>query len=287
MIAALKERMLPGGGLTSRPGGAYRCDSTAWGLIALEAHGEPANALDPSRLKLSSSQTADGSVPVGSDHPGSVWPTPLAALAWLGSDAAAASRQKAIDYLIGSSGLHWEPTPDSPLGHDTAIPGWAWTLGAHSFVEPTTLSVLALSRAGLGGHERVSQGVALLMDRQLSKGGWNYGNTTVFDNELEALPSTTGMALTALAGRVSRDDIGRSLDSLHAEVARIRTPLSLGWGLAALDGFGERPDDADEWVEQTLARQAVVGPFETSELALLLLAAAPETARRQVLGVAA
>ncbi len=285
MIAALNDRLLPEGGFLTRPDGHYRCDATAWAILAAEAHGASTSELAPSRARLTSRQRTDGGLAIDADHGESLWPTPLAAMAWAGSSLSASSQRLAVRYLLESQGLHWDRVPESPIGHDTSIPGWAWTLGAHSFVEPTVLSLLALSRAGEAGHERAQQGAALLLDRQLSAGGWNYGNTLVFGQELVALPSTTGMALCALAGRVARDQVERSLNYLQVEAARIRTPLSLGWALAALDGFGERSDQADAWIEETLARQSVVGAFETSELALLLIGSAPQLSRRDVLGV--
>jgi hypothetical protein len=51
----------------------------------------------------------------------------------------------------------------------------------------------------------------LLLNRQLSVGGWNYGNTMVFGQNLHPMMESTGVALNALAGIASREEITPSL----------------------------------------------------------------------------
>ena len=89
---------------------------------------------------------------------------------------------------------------------------------------PTSLAIIALRVAGLGDHERVQEAKRLLLDRQLPDGGWNYGNTKVFGQELHPMPETTGVALSALSGSVSREEITVSLKYLKIRVTQVRTP---------------------------------------------------------------
>ena len=112
----------------------------------------------------------------------------------------------------------------------------------------------------------------MLMDRQLPKGGWNYGNTLVFGRELYPMADATGMALNALSGQVPKASIARSLQYLTNETIRLRTPLSLAWGLLGLGAWGERPGDSRQWVIETLKKQERYGPFDSSLLSLLLIA---------------
>ena len=123
-----------------------------------------------------------------------------------------------------------------------------------------------------GSHKRVREGILMLLNRQLPKGGWNYGNTIVFDQELFPLPDTTGIALTALAGQVPQNQINKSLDYLKNRVKQIRTPLSLGWALLGLGAWGERPAESQDWILETLKKQKVFGPYDTSSLSLLIIA---------------
>ncbi len=112
----------------------------------------------------------------------------------------------------------------------------------------------------------------MLLNRQLPKGGWNYGNTIVFDQELFPMPDTTGIALTALAGQVPQNQINKSLDYLKNRVKQTRTPLSLGWALLGLGAWGERPAESQDWILETLKKQKVFGPYDTSSLSLLIIA---------------
>jgi hypothetical protein len=62
--------------------------------------------------------------------------------------------------------------------------------------------VIALKATGHLQHDRVREGIRMMLDRQLPHGGWNYGNSVVFGRELRPMPESTGAALTGLAGQV-------------------------------------------------------------------------------------
>jgi hypothetical protein len=113
----------------------------------------------------------------------------------------------------------------------------------------------------------------MILDRQLPHGGWNYGNTTVYGQELHPMPESTGAALASLTGQVEQRAVARSLDYLQGEVDRLRTPISLGWGLLGLAAWDLWPSNGAALVERCLANQARYGEYDTSALCLLLLAA--------------
>ena len=110
----------------------------------------------------------------------------------------------------------------------------------------------------------------MLLDRQLEQGGWNYGNTRVFDQQLRPMLLSTALALCALAGRVQRGNVEKGLFYLKNNMNQVRTPLSLAWGLLALSAWGERPADAEYSVKECFQRQTVYGPYETQTLGVLL-----------------
>ena len=83
---------------------------------------------------------------------------------------------------------------------------------------------------------------------------------------------STGAALCALAGLVSAELVRGSLDYLSAEAQRVRTPLSVGWGLLGLRAWNAIPADAGGWVVESLERQSRYGEFGTSQLAFLIAA---------------
>ena len=141
-------------------------------------------------------------------------------------------------------------------------------------VEPTALGILALVSNGLRTHARTREAVRMLMDRQLPGGGWNYGNTIAYGQELYPQPGNTGMALNAVAGFVPLEEVRNSLSYLENRVEKIRTPLSLGWALLGLGAWARRPDKARRWISDCLNRQDQVGPYNGSDLSLLLISSA-------------
>jgi hypothetical protein len=134
------------------------------------------------------------------------------------------------------------------------------------------MAVMGLTSAEYGDHERTREARRMLLNRQLSAGGWNYGNTTVFDQELRPMPESTGMALNALAGAAPQSEVQASLDYLAGLAPRLNTPRALGWGLLGLGAWGARPNVAASWAASCLVRQDQFGGYDTVSLALLLLA---------------
>jgi hypothetical protein len=110
------------------------------------------------------------------------------------------------------------------------------------------------------------------MDRQLPSGGWNIGSTMIYGRETYPQLHCTGLALSALAGRVEKKDIDRSLAYLKAQVTACRTPLSLCWALFGLGAWGERPREAQHWIFNCLSRQKKFGIYGTTLLSLIILA---------------
>jgi hypothetical protein len=175
--------------------------------------------------------------------------------------------------LLTTKGLHWPRGPrDFPFAHDPDLKGWPWIAETHAWVEPTALAVMALRMTGYGEHARVKEGVRLLLDRQMPGGGWNYGNTRVFGQELLPFEESTGLALNALRGVAPPGQVRKSLDFLKARLKEVRTPLALSWGLMGLAAWGEAPAGALGWIGECLKRQERYGPYDTASLSLLLVA---------------
>ena len=271
-LESLQERAQPDGGFSNLAGGEYRSDATAWAILALAAAGARPDLIEPARKRLADGQQSDGRVCISADHPEAFWPTPLAVLAWHGSPSRREPQSRAVRFLLATAGTHWEKKTDSPITHDTAIRGWPWIADTQSMVEPTSLSLLALRVTGQGGHERTREAVRMLMDRRLPKGGWNYGNTLVYGQELYPQVDNTGLALAALAGDVPPEEVRSSLDYLDASIQNLRTPLSLGWGILGLGAWGRRPVRARDRIMESLKRQEKYGPYDTTLLSLLVLA---------------
>jgi hypothetical protein len=269
-IEKLCERALPDGGFSGKIGGGYRSDATAWAAFALAALGARGDLVRAARSRLSADQMEDGRISISPDHPQAFWPTPLAILAWHGPPKHRDSQLRALKFLLTTTGIHFEKNENSVVGHDTLIKGWPWIGDTHSWVEPTSMVLLALELTGHNEHDRAREARRMLLDRQLEEGGWNYGNATVFGRQLRPMPESTGLALNALAGKVPDGVVGKSLLYLKDQINRLRTPLSLGWSLLGLGAWKERPVNADNLIHQCLANQNYYGVYNTHQLSLLL-----------------
>jgi hypothetical protein len=270
-IRQLQDRALSGGGFAIRQGGDFRPDATAWAVIALTALGMGAELTEAARQRLAAGQLGDGRVSISPDHPQCFWPTSLAVMAWQGAPAYKTAQDWAISFLLETSGLHYKKA-GSIFGHNPDLKGWPWRSDTHSWAEPTAITIMALQVAGYGGHPRLAEARLMLMDRQIPGGGWNYGNTIVFGQILHPMPESTGMVLNALSHKVTRAGIQESLAYLEDSVASLKTPWSLGWALLGLGAWGARPTSAGAVIEACLVRQERFSGYDTSSLALLLLA---------------
>jgi hypothetical protein len=270
-LEQIAERRLPAGGFSEQLHGLYRPDSTAWAAVALARMERYAASAESARSTLAAKQLKDGRVV----FPGSrdaFWPTPIAVLAWHGASRFDQAKNRALDFLLETSGRHWPFNPKIPVAHDPSIKGWPWIGETHSFIDPTAMALLALEITGRSGHARFGEAVRMCVNRQLPHGGWNYGNTLVYGAELHPFVETTGIALTALAGHVPREKISGSLGYLKAQAEKCRTPLSLAWDLFGLGAWGEFPFQGLDWIDETLSKQTKYGPYGTSLLSLLALA---------------
>jgi len=268
----IRKRELIAGGFEERKGGGFRPDATAWAIFALSAAGTNNDFLELSRHRLASQQSADGRIGISPNHPEAFWPTSLAVLAWQGSTTSQEAHDRAIHFLMTTSGTHSKRQPHSAVTDNTDLIGWSWDAKTYSWVEPTALALIALRKAGHGNHSRVAEGIELLLDRQLPDGGWNYGNKTVYGRELHPMPGPTGLALQALEGRVMKDQVKKSIKYLKTQVCQLHTPLTLSWSLLGLAAWAESPASSEKFVSECLERQSFFGEYDTSNSSLLLSA---------------
>jgi len=270
-VELISSRALSGGGFCGRSGGSYRPDATAWAVLALKAAGARKDLVQSARSRLAADQMKDGRVSISPDSPQAFWPTFLAVMAWHDSTEHVELKKRAVEFLLATTGNHFEKKEDSVTGHDPSIRGWPWIEDTHSWVEPTSLALLALELTDHGEHERAREARRMLLDRQLAQGGWNYGNTSVFGRRLRPMPLSTGLALNALARRVPRQTVEKSLSYLKDKADRLFTPLSLGWSLLAFGAWAEPLGHAENSLLRCFERQAFYGPYETQQLSLLVV----------------
>jgi hypothetical protein len=235
---------------------------------------------------LANAQAASGSIAPFAELTQSAWPTPLGILATAvagrpefapttGNVSQLAAQRfnlsQASQWLLSAAGNRIENSPE--FGHNGQLVGWPWVIGTFSWQEPTAWSVMALKAIGLAEHPRTREGVRMLVDRLLSTGGCNFGNTVVMGQQLRPQVEPTGVTLLALAGEQINDPrIGLSLQYLTDTVSAETTPISLSYGLLGLTAHNRRPAAANQWLE-TAFRRTVQRDASPLALALLVLAA--------------
>ena len=251
-------------------------EPTALACLSLAAHGIATDRLSAGLDWLRKMQRPDGSVPVSTTISTPGWATGLAVSAWMAGrgkqvDAPHQCVAKAVDWLLAMRGIKLRETDQ--LGHNTQLQGWPWVSNTHSWVEPTAYALLALRAANNTNHPRFREGIALLMDRVLPGGGWNYGNTQVLGQTLRPFPATTGVALAALAGQPEFRAIEKSLAYLTEALATARSPLSTAWGVIGLKAWKRQSHEAERLLNRAAEWASDDEPNALHD-ALLLLAAA-------------
>src|SRR5262249_17391467 len=192
----------PDGGWGYAPGQPAHLEPTCLGLLALagrpDAHRD---VFDKARAALGCCAAGDGTYRLERAREEAGWPTALVLFSRCVLGADDADRAQAAAALLRLRGR--PPQGDDGETHDIdlSLVGWPWADGNFSWVEPTAWACLALRRAGHGDHERVREGLRLLIDRTFDDGGINYGNRHILGKPLEPVPGPTALALLALQGR--------------------------------------------------------------------------------------
>lgn len=270
-IESIVKRMVLGGGFAQRLGAKFRADATAWSILALSGLTNQKKIVENACRQLATIQLDDGRVPISDHVLTAYWPTALAIFSWQRVGAFESESKRAINFLLHSSGLHSQNKTGDPSGHDTSLKGWPWVENTHSWIEPSSMSILALRAYGLTNHDRVREAIVMVLDRQLPSGGWNMGNTVVFGKELLPVPETTGQALSALGSLENEETIKNSLCYLNKAIHNLRTPLSLSWAIFGLTAWNQRPENYQDLVFECIEKQDRYGPYDTDQLAQLIL----------------
>lgn len=265
------ERLMEGdGGFAYTEGSEVRADATAWGLLALRLLQSDAASIERTAQKLESWQDSSGSLVLPLDRYPAVWPSSLALLAWSGMPGMVPASEKAAQFLLHDNAVVRSNRP--PKGseiNDPDFSGWPWNNGTYSWVIPTSVALLALKSSGHEKEERCARAIEMLLERQLPHGGWNYGNTIIFNTELLPLPDTTGLALCALAGHVGLDKVQRSLDYLQSVLAGISSPLAMAWGILALKAWGIGVTDCEARAQRAFEKARSYGALNCESLGML------------------
>jgi hypothetical protein len=233
------------GGFGPRPGLAAEPEPTALAAIAL---GD-----DDARRWLVEHQREDGGFALVAGDVVSDAATALGALALSPGEA----QDRALDHVMNHQAQRLPANPDSP--HDPSLRGWGWTPDTFGWVEPTAHAVLALQVLRPSADGPLSDGLALLANRECDGGGWNYGNRVILGVDLPPYAQTTAVALIALQG-AQPELFARGLASLdRLWRAERHGGLSLAMAVAAFRLAGEPvAEEVERALDAELERTALL-----------------------------
>jgi uncharacterized protein (DUF362 family) len=239
----LAAQALPEGGWGYAPGHPAHLEPTCLALLALSA--EPQRfqaALEGGKAVLRQCGAGDGTYRLPRGREEAVWPTAL--VLFVHSTLAADSRdiQQTAGALIGLRGKPTDAEKEQEVHDiDLKLVGWSWAEGTFSWVEPTAWACLALQRAGQGDHERVQDGMKLLLDRALDEGGINYGNRRILGRILEPIPGPTALMLLALQRQPRQPRVLAAVKYLSQQALTGDDLEHLCWAKLALDVYRDCP----------------------------------------------
>jgi len=278
----------PDGGWGAVPGKKSNTEATALALLALRsiAKGPVEPAAQRAGKWLIDRQNADGSWPLNDSLKGPSWSTALAIVAL-------SDRADLRDRLVkaGNWALEQEGSKPGILANlilaltfqkkavqlNEDLVGWSWTPNSFSWVEPTSYFLLALKKirrhlAGKSIAERIQQGELMIYDRMCDNGGWNYGNSSVYGDQLWPYPDITAIALVALQDHQERKENQLSLRALGEMAKYTDSGLALSWSAICLSLYGQDSAQLRQRLVQRFAKTKFLG--ETKAIALGVLAVA-------------
>jgi hypothetical protein len=244
-------------------------EPTCLAALAL-AGSEWETAVPPAITWLTELVAENGAVTLpGDDEPH--WSTAHLAITLTYLQQDEALRDRTISWLLTWQGKTGEAAPYGAIKLNPELIGWSWISNTFSWVEPTCYSLLALKKAGIRQHDRITQAEAMLRDRVCVGGGWNVGNPVVWDQALEAFLPHTALVLLALQDNPADSDIEQGLALLRNEENETYSTLSLALMVLCLQQYGQ---NSDKLVEQLLRRQLADGSWRqmTQLTALVILA---------------
>jgi hypothetical protein len=166
----------------------------------------------------------------------------LAALTLLGHPDGASGADHLARLILTVKGRRLDQS--AALRQDNSLQAWPWVDGTFSWGEPTSLCLLLVKklRARLGAEavERIEVAETMLRDRACRDGGWNYGSSNVYGQELFPYVPTTALGLIALQDRTVDPVVVAALRYLEANYASEATPMALSLSIIAL-GVHARP----------------------------------------------
>jgi hypothetical protein len=263
---ALLSRRNPDGGWGYFAGKQTRLEPTCWATLAVGAGAEEPPVLRPG---------PPAPAPWRHDVPGTPVNYTFQALCALTLAGSPATRGQSLDIaraLLDVRGVTFEPS--AVIKQDNSLQAWPWVDQTFSWAEPTSVVLILLKKlrkelpAAAG--ERTAIGERVLADRVCATGGWNYGGSNAFGQNLPAYVPTTAWGLLALQDRADDPVVTRSLARLVDDLRTEMSPQALA--LAAIALRVHRKDAAAALAALDTQTEAALAHGNVASIAMTLYA---------------
>jgi hypothetical protein len=158
--------------------------------------------------------------------------------------------ERASDWLLsmeqGAISMEAQQDIQELLNLDPSLRGWPWYPGEASWVEPTSLTLMALAQSSDSQElaARTKSAVQYLIDRRCPAGGWNVGNPVMLGALLPARAIPTALALLALARYAPDSVLADDIIALQKDMLLDSGALALSLGLIALHELQQADEEA-------------------------------------------
>jgi hypothetical protein len=266
------------GGWPYYEGKRGRIEPTCWALLALDPGSAPNRQAARTHVAfLATLQRSDGFLVDVADGPPNLAVNGLAACVL--PHVCAAGGPDVSRLLSAITALKGVKTAQDGSSQDNSLQAWPWVADTFSWVEPTAWCTLALKQArrreaSAALDARVHEAELMLANRACRDGGWNYGNATVFNQDLRPYVPTTALALMALQDRPADAVVQRSMAALTARRLTERSPFALSLASIALRLHGAPSDAVDAALEESTGRAERTGNLQAIAMAAYVLSSA-------------
>lgn len=248
-----------------------RIEPTCWALLALAHADNRAPQTDVFRIWPPN----DGVLHEVSGAPANHAFNALAALTLLLAAADSATAAAILRRIVASKGI---VVPN--IGHqrqDNSLQAWSWVDDTFSWVEPTAWCLMALKQALArgpvpGADPRIEVAERMLVDRACHGGGWNYGNSNVYGQNLSPYVPTTALALLALQDRPGERAVHAGLDWLQQNALTERSAVALSLSIICLRVCGRSTALVEEGLLELLEDRRGYGGRDLLGTAMALYA---------------
>ena len=238
------------GGWGYYPGFYPTTEATATVLLALRGQEGAADMLEGGLRWLRSAQNEDGGWGYVEDDDESGWQTAWAVLAFSKMQIDDEYYRRGVEWLVNVKPLGYRGDDFTNLEgnagtSDSVVNSWPWYPGEATWVEPTSLAILALQKesANPAVATRSQHAFNYLRERRCPGGGWNVGNPVMFDVALVGRAPQTAQAILALLTAFPNPYDQADVEIMRRDMSEDGSPLVMAWGNLALRIMGL--DDSD------------------------------------------